>query len=227
MPDVPIRDLLSKRITGYVNWHRNRRKHLFGNTLELLLEQMQTHAPDHVAVTGDLVNLATEVEIRNAALWLSGVGKPTDVSVVRATMTPTCRVLPAAPQPLGTTTWPATGTCSLRRGSSPMSADRKGRHRRLLDGGCHAALLGDGYFSGGQARRTLDLLRQLGDEASPASVLHSPPTNPGCRGQSQAHWSASAASPPSMREAGAELVLHGHTHLNTRYTLAGRDGPVP
>ena len=30
-----------------------------------------------------------------------------------------------------------------------------------------------------------------------------------------------------MREAGAELVLHGHTHLNTLYHLQGKNGQVP
>jgi hypothetical protein len=32
MPDLSILELMSKRITGYVNWHRNRRKQLFGDT---------------------------------------------------------------------------------------------------------------------------------------------------------------------------------------------------
>lgn len=60
---MTLAELTSKRITGYVNWHRNRRKHLFGNTLENVLTGLREASPDHVAITGDLVNLATRTEI--------------------------------------------------------------------------------------------------------------------------------------------------------------------
>ena len=82
LPNLTLRQLLSKRITGYVNWHRNRRKQLFGNTLELLLEDVIARRPDHIAITGDLVNLATEVEIEAAGQWLEVFPDPRNVSVV-------------------------------------------------------------------------------------------------------------------------------------------------
>ena len=227
LPDVPIRDLLSKRITGYVNWHRNRRKHLFGNTLELLLEQMQTHAPDHVAVTGDLVNLATEVEIRNAALWLSGVGKPTDVSVVPGNHD---AYVPGAAG-RAATAW----NDYMAGDGDVLSEARKfpyvRRRGQVAIVGCSTAVAtppfsANGYFSGGQARRTLELLRQLGDEGLARVVLiHHPPIKGAAPNHKRMVGIRRFAA--VMHEAGAELVLHGHTHLNTRYTLAGRDGPVP
>ncbi len=227
LPDVPIRDLLSKRITGYVNWHRNRRKHLFGNTLELLLEHMQTHTPDHVAVTGDLVNLATEIEIRNAAVWLSGVGKPTDVSVVPGNHD---AYVPGAAGRAG-----AAWNDYMVGDADVLSQARQfpyvRRRGEIAIVGCSTAVAtppfsANGYFSGGQARRTLDLLRQLGDEGLARVVLiHHPPI----RGATANHKRMVGIRrfAAVMHEAGAELVLHGHTHLNTRYTLAGRDGPVP
>ncbi|HWU62772.1 MAG TPA: metallophosphoesterase [Ensifer sp.] len=227
LPDVPIRDLLSKRITGYVNWHRNRRKHLFGNTLELLLEQMQTHAPDHIAVTGDLVNLATEVEIRNAALWLSGVGEPIDVSVVPGNHD---AYVPGAAGRA------AAAWNDYMAGDGDVLAEARKfpyvrRRGNVAIVGCSTAVAtppfsANGYFSGGQARRTLDLLRQLGDEGLARVVLiHHPPI----RGAAANHKRMVGIRRfgAVMREAGAELVLHGHTHLNTRYTLPGREGPVP
>ena len=63
LPKVKRSELFSKRITGYVNWHRNRGKHLFGNTLERLLEEIVKAHPSHLAITGDLVNLAADVEM--------------------------------------------------------------------------------------------------------------------------------------------------------------------
>ncbi|HZG27667.1 MAG TPA: metallophosphoesterase [Ensifer sp.] len=227
LPDVPIRDLLSKRITGYVNWHRNRRKHLFGNTLELLLEHLQTHAPDHVAVTGDLVNLATEIEIRNAALWLSGVGLPLDVSVVPGNHD---AYVPGAAGRAA-----AAWNDYMAGDEDILSEARKfpyvRRRGQVAIVGCSTAVAtppfsANGYFSAGQARRTLDLLRQLGDEGLARVVLiHHPPIRGAAANHKRMVGIRRFAA--VMREAGAELVLHGHTHLNTRYTLAGRDGPVP
>ena len=82
LPRLTPRELASKRITGYVNWHRNRRKRLFGNILEALLDDIRAAEPDHLAITGDLVNLAARAEIEMAAGWLEQTGKPDFVSVV-------------------------------------------------------------------------------------------------------------------------------------------------
>ena len=42
LPRLTFRELASKRITGYVNWHRNRRKHLFAGALDMLLADIET-----------------------------------------------------------------------------------------------------------------------------------------------------------------------------------------
>ena len=33
LPEVSYRELVSKRITGYINWQRNRKRAMFGDTL--------------------------------------------------------------------------------------------------------------------------------------------------------------------------------------------------
>jgi 3',5'-cyclic AMP phosphodiesterase CpdA len=43
---------------------------------------MQAQRPDHIAVTGDLVNLALEAEFTPAQAWLESVGPARDVTVV-------------------------------------------------------------------------------------------------------------------------------------------------
>jgi 3',5'-cyclic AMP phosphodiesterase CpdA len=43
---------------------------------------MQAQRPDHIAVTGDLVNLALEAEFTPAQAWLESVGTPQRVTVV-------------------------------------------------------------------------------------------------------------------------------------------------
>ena len=83
LPDVTYRDLASKRMVGYVNWQRNRRRALHrGHAGRHRRRHQAATQPDHLAVTGDLVNLALDAELELARLWLETLGKPHDVSVV-------------------------------------------------------------------------------------------------------------------------------------------------
>ena len=82
LPDVTYRDLVSKRITGYVNWQRRRRKTMQEDVIDRVVEDMLEAGPDHIALTGDLVNLALDKEIDAARIWLEALGTPHDVSVV-------------------------------------------------------------------------------------------------------------------------------------------------
>ena len=52
------RDLISKRVHGFVNWHLRRRAIHRAEVLDALITDMKQASPDHIAVTGDLVNLA-------------------------------------------------------------------------------------------------------------------------------------------------------------------------
>ena len=49
LPDVSYRDLASKRVIGYVNWQRNRRRHMHDSVLETLIADMKTSAPSSLA----------------------------------------------------------------------------------------------------------------------------------------------------------------------------------
>ena len=50
--------------------------------LKRLVEDLRAQRPDHVAVTGDLVNIGMPVEFQRAALWLETLGERYDVSFV-------------------------------------------------------------------------------------------------------------------------------------------------
>ena len=58
LPAARLRDLASKRALGYLNWTRNRHKYHRREVLDALVADMRAQAPDHIAVTGDLVNLS-------------------------------------------------------------------------------------------------------------------------------------------------------------------------
>ena len=52
-------ELIGKRITGYINWQRKRRFIHDPAALAAIVADVKTQAPDHIAVTGDIANIAS------------------------------------------------------------------------------------------------------------------------------------------------------------------------
>jgi 3',5'-cyclic AMP phosphodiesterase CpdA len=82
LPAARLRDLMGKRALGYLNWTRNRHKYQRRDVLDALVSDMHGQTPDHIAITGDFVNLALEAEFEPALAWLEGVGTPDRISIV-------------------------------------------------------------------------------------------------------------------------------------------------
>src|SRR5450432_2386172 len=82
LPAAQFRDLAGKRGFGYLYLTRKRHKFHRRDVLDTLVADMQKLAPDHIAVTGDLVNLALEAEFAPSRSWLESVGAPDRVTVV-------------------------------------------------------------------------------------------------------------------------------------------------
>lgn len=82
LPRARLGDLLNKRGLGYLNWLRNRRKRHSRAVVDALVADLRAQSPDHIAVTGDLVNLSLDGEFAAARDWLGTLGAPDDVSVV-------------------------------------------------------------------------------------------------------------------------------------------------
>ena len=82
LPDVSIAELFSKRITGYVNWRMNRAKTQRANVLQPPIADIEATKPDHIAISGDLVNLALNAEFDASLSWLKSIGTGEHVSVI-------------------------------------------------------------------------------------------------------------------------------------------------
>src|SRR5205823_7328374 len=85
LPPLPVsslRELTGKRALGALNWRRNRQAIHRREVLDTIVADMQAQRPDHIAVTGDLVNLALEAEFAPARAWLASVGAPDRVTVI-------------------------------------------------------------------------------------------------------------------------------------------------
>jgi hypothetical protein len=82
LPRPRLTELAGKRAFGYLNWTRNRHLYHRRDVLDVLISDLQAQVPDHIAITGDLVNLALEAEFTLAKAWLETVGPPQRVTVV-------------------------------------------------------------------------------------------------------------------------------------------------
>jgi 3',5'-cyclic AMP phosphodiesterase CpdA len=82
LPAPRLSELIGKRALGYLNWTRNRHKYHRRDVLDTLVSDLQAQVPDHIALTGDLVNLALEAEFAPSQTWLRRVGPPDRVTVI-------------------------------------------------------------------------------------------------------------------------------------------------
>ncbi len=230
LPDLSFRELASKRITGFVNWHRNRRNHLVGNTLNLLMDEIERIDPDHLAITGDLVNLASSREIEVVTEWLREAGEPENISIVPGNHD---AYVPGAYEKTTKAWYPY---MRGERGPADWNQDFHCYPYLRVRGpvaliGCSTAVAtppfaASGYFGSRQARETVNLLRAAGEAGLFRVVMiHHPPI----RGATSLHKRMLGIRrfAATIAAGGAELVLHGHTHLNTVYSLKGQVKPVP
>ncbi len=224
LPEPSYRELASKRITGYVNWRRNRRHHHREGVVNLVTESIRQARPDHLAVTGDLVNLALDAEIHQARQWLESLGEARDISVVPGNhdayvpgaLDEACRSW--APFMCGDTKRHPVDRDAfpyLRvRGPVAMIGVSSAR--------ATAPFMANGFFRSPQAKRLASILERTGERGLYRVVMiHHPPVygiDPIGRLYG-VHLFQSV-----VRDHGAELVLHGHTHLPT---LGWVDGPRP
>ncbi len=81
LPRPAIHELVSKRALGYMNWRR-RRMHHRREVLDRLVEDLLARSPDHIAMTGDLVNIALPEEFRVVRRWLDETGGPETITVI-------------------------------------------------------------------------------------------------------------------------------------------------
>ncbi|MET1411992.1 metallophosphoesterase [Roseibium sp. HPY-6] len=233
LPDPKLLQLVSKRILGYLNWHRNRSKIMGASYLDQLVEDMKEKAPDHIAVTGDLVNIALPLEIAGARTWLEEIGDPQDVSVVPGNHD---AYVPGAVRRARAAWWPY--MCADEAGTAPPEDTRTEAtfpyvRRRddialvgVTTGRATAPWFATGRVGSNQAKRLHTELEELGKEGLFRVVmLHHPPF----RQATGWHKRLSDASRVRavVKRAGAELILHGHTHIDSFEEIDGPDGPVP
>src|SRR5215472_253146 len=82
LPTPRLAELVGKRATGFLNWQRKRRLIHRGDVLARIVADLKAQAADHIAVTGDLVNISLTGEYAPALAWLASLGSPRDVTLL-------------------------------------------------------------------------------------------------------------------------------------------------
>jgi 3',5'-cyclic AMP phosphodiesterase CpdA len=222
MPPVRFRDLAGKRALGYLNWTRNRHKYHRRDVLDALTSDMQAQGPDHIAITGDLVNLALEAEFEPSRSWLESVGPPDRVSVVPGNHDAYVRATSHR------FAWAKyLGDDQLRGHADPFPSVRRRGPLALIS--LSSAVPTAPLMATGQLGRTqLDTLDRLlaglsAEQAFRVLLIHHPL-------RSNAYTKRLTDSRPLLallKQHGVELILHGHDHVHSTIWVEGPSGSIP
>jgi 3',5'-cyclic AMP phosphodiesterase CpdA len=219
-----VRELMSKRLLGWLSWATKRSRVHRAAVLQAMLEDLEQVDPDHIAVTGDLTNASSEREFAEALHWLEGFGSPQQVSVVPGNHD----ALVAVPRSRSWDLWASyLGSDSDLQAPFPTL---RVRDQVAIVGVCSAVptapFLASGSVGGEQLERLEKLLGELADTSLCRVVLiHHPPVA-GTVSLRRALRDAEAFR-GVLRRTGADLVLHGHGHRSVFQSLEGRDCPIP
>ncbi len=214
-------ELLSKRGLGYLNWLRKRRAIHRPEVLAAIVADLKRQGADHIAVTGDLVNLSLTNEFAPSRAWLDALGSPADITLVPGNHDSYVRSAAGLPK----RHWGDT-----MRGDAGESFPFVRRRGPLALIGLSTSLptlplAATGRLVGDQLARLGDTLTQLGKEKLFRVILiHHPPIP-------NVNYFRRMSDAPALREVlrqhGAELVLHGHLHKAKLGWLSGPRFSIP
>jgi 3',5'-cyclic AMP phosphodiesterase CpdA len=224
LPGVGLRHLNVKRGLGYINWQRQRRRTHHRGTLDLVIADMLSHKPDHIAVTGDLINLGLPDEYEAATTWLHELGTPQHVTVVPGNhdIYSSLRGDPGVARWADYMRADDWGAKFAAKQHAPFPFVRRIGPVALI--GLNSAVETPPFVAAGEVGAAqlaaLDvLLPKLEAEGLIRVVLIHHPPLPGQAPPRRALHDATALS-RILAARGAELVLHGHNHRDSHTDFA-------
>jgi 3',5'-cyclic AMP phosphodiesterase CpdA len=225
LPEPRLNELLGKRALGYFNWQRNRKHRQSRDVADALVRDLKAERPDHIAVTGDLVNIALEAEFTQARDWLNTIGAPRDVTLV-----------PGNHDAYVSDTYPRCARLwfDYMRGDSALDTQQatfpfvRRRGPLLLIGASSAIPTAPFMATGTLGQKQCDAIGALLAQNASADcfrvlLIHHPLRS--------RHWHKRLTDAPELlellRKHGAELVLHGHDHKHSLMWFDGPAGRIP
>ncbi|MCB8821626.1 metallophosphoesterase family protein [Microvirga rosea] len=225
LPRPQLRQLLSKRLTGWYNWHRSRADAHDMELLAALVADLRAQAPSHIACTGDTCNIGLPSEWVTSRVFLESLGAPEHVSFVPGNHD---AYVMGALEGLLKEVSPWTRGADGREGVFPYLR----RYGSIALVGLSSAIptlpfVASGRVGSKQMKAAERILEDLGGDPSCFRIvmIHHPPHRGGA--QPGRNLTDAPAFEAMIGRVGAELVLHGHNHVGSLAHLAGPRGPVP
>ena len=221
LPAPRMRDLAGKRMTGYWNWRSGRKLIHNMDMLTRILADIEAQRPDHIALTGDLVNIGLPAEFPLALKMVTRLGEADRLSIIPGNHDAYVRnSMPA----MVTHFTPYMRGDDLAEVSFPYM---RIRGRVALIGVSSAIPTGLFLASGAVGPSQTVKLRGMLEAAGQAGfirvvMIHHPPLKAEHFGRGLRDH---ASFVRTLREAGAELVIHGHNHRQSMTMLERRNGP--
>lgn len=226
------RDFALKRTIGVMNWRLNRHRLHSPAVALAIAADIVRNAPDHVALTGDIVNVAAQEEFVAAARWMKAFGEPGWISFVPGNHDTYVRMnwenglFHLEPYMQGDMRVPLTQ--ETPQIATPFPYVRLRRNVAII--GVSTAVPQPLHRAAGLLGRTqIDSLAYLLSDLRERGyarvvMIHHPPL-PGLASPRKSLMDASQLR-EVLEAQGAELVLHGHNHEHMLNTLSSRFGTV-
>lgn len=218
----------AKRILGSFSWYMNRRQNHLSSVADAIQASIMAANPDHVALTGDLINIAAWPEFAAAAQWVERFGPPDRLTIVPGNHDA------YVPMPWVEGLAKFEPWMTSDRHLTTMAHDcfpfvRMRRTTALIGvntGQPQSYRLAAGTVGQQQLRDLRNVLSQLGQQGFYRVVMIHHPPLPGLAPPRKALTDAIELK-NVLAEEGCELVLHGHNHLTMLNWLDTKAGPVP
>ena len=227
LPPVPrpgLRDLAGKRALGYLNWTRHRHRYHRRDVLDALVSDMQAQMPDHIAITGDIVNLALEAEFAPSRTWLESVGAPDRVTVIPGNHDAYVRMT----RHRFADVWGDYLDSDVAGGSDQPFPSLRRRGPLALISLSSAVptppLMATGRLGPVQLKQLARILAELSAEQVFRVLLIHHPLRSTSRSKRLTDSSALLAL---LAQHGVDLILHGHDHVHSTTWIQGPTGSIP
>jgi len=227
LPAARMHELIGKRALGYLNWQRNRHTIHRRELLDLLVSDLHIQQPDHIAITGDLVNLSLPAEFAPARKWLEGVGPPERVTIIPGNHDAYVR----ATQHRFTESF---GDYLRGDGASASNASlypfvqRRGPLTLIATSTAvpTAPFMATGRLGAPQLAALDRILSALANEPTFRVLLIHHPLRAEHHGRYKRLTDADALL-ALLKQRGVDLILHGHDHVHSTMWFDGPRGRIP
>jgi 3',5'-cyclic AMP phosphodiesterase CpdA len=224
--NITFRQLLSKRLYGYIYWYLGRNKRYNYAILNALRKDLLTEDISHIVITGDLVHLSLPDEFISIKKWLETIGGADKITVIPGNHD---FYVPSGKRLYGNA-WNSYITGS----SEYITKNKKFPFVKIIK---NVAIIGVdsnvitppffayGFLGKSQLKDLENLLSKIPDGLFTVLLIHHPPVK-GVATNNNSLVDMKVIT-EIIKSGKIKLILHGHTHYYNISCIDSKIGKVP